>query len=237
MYFVRIMISKKIRPRKPKQKVENLPLTPETEEQITALCHSLLRNIDQQERAEKYAKVALVLKLVGAGAFIAASFAFPTLPMALKPFLNTNRQDTKEWKRFNLRYLKRTLARLEQEKLVEISREDGAEVITLTQNGKRRVLKYALDEIAIEKPKSWDGSWWLVSYDIPRHLDHLRAYFREYLRAWRFYPLHESMYLHAYPCTKEVMFLREYLGIGKYVRIFRVATIENDQIFRDFFDV
>lgn len=223
--------------RKPKQKIENLPLTPEIEREVATLCQSLLRNIDQQERAEKYAKVALVLKLVGAGAFIVASLAFPTLPMAIKPFLSTDRKDGEAWKRFNLRYLKRTLARLEREKLVKISEEDGAEVVTLTQSGKRRVLKFAIDEIAIEKPKSWDGTWWLVSYDIPRHLDHLRAYFREYLRAWRFYPLHESMYLHAYPCNKEVVFLREYLGIGQYVRIFRVAAIENDQIFRDFFDV
>lgn len=231
------MTSIRIHPRKTKQKIDNLPLTRETEGEIATLCQSLLRNINQQERAQKYAKVALVLKLVGAGAFIAASFAFPTLPMALKPFLNTNKGNNKAWKRFNLRYLKRTLARLEREKLVETSKEGDAEVVTLTESGKRRVLKFALDEIAIEKPKSWDETWWIVSYDIPRHLDHLRAYFREYLRAWRFYPLHESMYLHAYPCSKEVVFLREYLGIGKYVRMFRVASIENDHIFRDFFDV
>lgn len=232
------MTSLRIHPRKPKQKIDALPLTHKTEAEIATLCQSLLRKIDQQERTEKYAKVALVLKLVGAGAFIAASFAFPTLPMVLKPFLNPNHHDNDQsWKRFNLSYLKRTLARLEQAKLVEISKEGDAEVITLTQSGKRRVLKYALDEIAIEKPKYWDEAWCLVSYDIPRHLDHLRAYFREYLRVWRFYPLHESMFLHAYPCTKELVFLREYLGIGKYVRIFRVTAIENDQLFRDFFDI
>ena len=231
------MMEKRIHPRKPKQKIDHLPLTRETEEEIATLCQSLLRTTNRQERAEKYAKVALVLKLVGAGAFIAASFAFPTLPRALKPFLRTDKWNNEAWKRFNLRYLKRTLARLEREKLVEISKKDGADVVILTESGKRRVLKFALNEIAIEKPRSWDCTWWLVSYDIPRHLDHLRAYFREYLRAWRFYPLHESMYLHAYPCKREVVFLREYLGIGEYVRVFRVASIENDQIFRDFFDV
>ncbi len=232
------MTTLRMNPRKPKQKIDDLPLTRETEEEIATLCQSLLQKIDRQERSEKYAKVALVLKLVGAGAFIAASFAFPALPMVLKPFLNPNHHsDDPSWKRFNLGLLKRTLARLEQAKLVEISKEGDAEIITLTQNGKRRVLKFALDEITLEKPAHWDETWCLVSYDIPRHLDHLRAYFREYLRAWRFYPLHESMYLHAYPCTKELVFLREYLGIGKYVRIFRVAAIENDQIFRDFFDV
>lgn len=228
----------RIHPRKLKQNMDALPLTRETEKQIATLCQSLLRNRDRQERTEKYAKVALVLKLVGAGAFVAASFAFPALPIVLKPLLNTQYQDdNRAWKRFNLGYIKRTISRLEQGKLVEISKKNGFEVVTLTESGKRRVLKYAIDEITIEKPRSWDRTWWLVSYDIPRHLDHLRAYFREYLRAWRFYPLHESMYLHAYPCTKELVFLREYLGIEKYIRIFRVASIENDQIFRDFFDV
>jgi len=41
----------------------------------------------------------------------------------------------------------------------------------------------------------------------------------------------------AYPCIKEVAFLREYLGIGEMVRLFDVGKIENDQNFRDFFGV
>jgi DNA-binding transcriptional regulator PaaX len=77
----------------------------------------------------------------------------------------------------------------------------------------------------------------LVSYDIPGNLKALRKTFREYLCLWGFFPLHESVLLHAYPCEKQVEFLREYLGVGEYVRIFMVSKIENDRLFRDFFGI
>lgn len=226
----------RIKPRKTKERLEDLPLTPEVERQIATFSHSLLQRVAREELQRKYASASLVLKLIGAGAFIAASFVFPTLPMALKPFLkHENSKET--WKRFNLGYLKRTLARLEDEKLLEVTEENGLQTIILTEAGRRRILKYTLADITINKPSHWDGTWYLLSYDIPRASEHLRTIFREYLRAWRFYQLHESVYLHAYPCEKEVTFLREYLGIGKYVRVLKVSSFENDSVFREYFGV
>ena len=36
----------------------------------------------------------------------------------------------------------------------------------LTKFGKRRIIKYALDELSIEKPKQWDGRWRMIIYDV-----------------------------------------------------------------------
>jgi len=203
--------------------------------QIDNLSKILLKQINKEIFQEKYARVEPVLKLVAAGLLLAGTVVFPTLPQVLVPFF---RKDEREpWKRFNLPYLKRTLKRLEKQKLVEIGEENGFQVVKITENGKKRILRYALDELAVEKPKIWNGSWWLISYDLPQNLINQREIFRDYLRAWGFYPLHESVYLHAYPCFKQVEFLREYLGIGEYVRIIKVSKIENDQLFRDFFGV
>lgn len=206
------------------------------EAQIDYLTKTLAKQIDQEIFAKKYAPVREVLKLVGAGAFLAASIAAPNLPLALKPFLD-NQKESKVWKRFNIPYLKRTLERLEKQKLIEIKEEGEIQVVEITNQGRKRILKYALDELAIKKPKFWDGKWILISYDIPGNLKSLRNIFREYLRTWGFYPLHESVFLHAYPCEKEVDFLREYLGIGEFVRILKVTKIENDKLFRSFFDI
>lgn len=49
--------------------------------------------------------------------------------------------------------------------------------------------------------------------------------------------LHESLFLHAYPCQDEVEFLRTYLGVAQHVQIFQVLNIENDKPFREFFEV
>lgn len=195
----------------------------------------LLKQIDREIFNKKYARVADVLKIVGAGFLLAGSIVAPNLPRAILPFFHENEYEV--WKRFNILYLKRTLKRLEKQKLVEIDEEEGMQVVKITENGRRKVLRYALDELAIKKPKIWDGIWWLISYDLPLNFKFQREIFREYLKAWGFYPLHKSVFLHAYPCFKQIEFLREYLGVGEYVRVFKVSQIENDQSFRDFFGI
>lgn len=226
----------KLRKRKKKVQVEDLHLSKTMESHINYIAKTLSKQIDKEIFERKYAPVADVLKLVGAGAFLAASLAIPNLPLALKPFLK-NENEYEAWKRFNIPYLKRALERLEKQKLVTIKEERNIQIVEITEAGRRRILKYALDELEIKKPKFWDGRWRLISYDIPGELKNLRELFSGYLRAWGFYPLHESVFLHAYPCLKEVEFLREYLDIGKYVRIFLVSQIESDKPFRKFFGV
>ncbi len=205
---------------------------------IEEISKTLTKQIDKEVFDQKYAPVKTVLTLVGAGFFLGASLVMPHLPLALKPFLKHKRDEEYEaWKRFNIPYLKRTLERLEKQKLVVLDEKDAIQIVKITDSGKRKILKFAIDELTIEKPTIWDGKWRLVSYDIPGRLRRLRAILREYLTVWGFYPFHESVFLHAYPCEKQVEFLREYLGIGDYVRILKVSQIERDQQFRDYFGV
>lgn len=203
---------------------------------IEELAKVLSRQIDKEVFARKYAPAKEILKLVGAGAFLVGSFAVPTLPLALKPFF-TNENEYEVWKRFNIPYLKRTLTRLEKQKLVEITEADGKQVVKITRQGRQKILRMSLDTFSIPIPKNWDRKWRLVSFDIPVSYTLQRKIFVEYLSAWKFYPFNESVYLHAYPCLKEVDFLREYLGIGEYVRLLVVTDIENDDLFRDYFGV
>lgn len=226
---------KKIK-KKRKRKSPLFSSDPIRDDLIENVANSLARKINKEEFERKYASVKTVLTFVGVGVFLVASIAMPNLPLALKPFL-ANNDEREAWKRFNIPYLKRTLRRLEQQKLVEIGNENGIQFVKITEAGKRKILKYAIDELTVEKPKTWDGHWWLVSYDIPSDMKSVRHFFRENLVVWGFYPLHESVFLHAYSCEKQIEFLREYLGIGEYVRIFRVSAIENDSVFREFFGV
>lgn len=226
----------RLKRRKRKVRLENLATSKINEAIIADIAKNLGRQIDKKNFERKYASIKTILTLVGTGVFLTASLAIPNLPLALKPFLK-NQDEYDAWKRFNIPYLKRTLRRLEKQKLVEVSNEKDFQIVRITESGKRRILKYAIDELSIEKPKFWDGKWRLVSYDIPGNLKILRKIFRERLCVWGFFPLHESVLLHAYPCEKQVQFLREYLGVGEYVRIFTVTKIENDKIFRDFFGI
>ena len=88
-----------------------------------------------------------------------------------------------------------------------------------------------------EKPSFWDKKWWLVSYDLPEKMGNLRDGIRKYLLYLGFFPINKSVYLHAYPCNEQIEFLREYFGIGEYIRIFKVDRIENDKEFKEYFDL
>lgn len=203
---------------------------------VDELAKILSRQIDREIFERKSAPAREILKLVGAGAFLAASIAMPNLPRALKPFLK-NENEFEVWKRYNLPYLKRTLKRLEKQKVVEIDIDNGIQIVRITDSGRQRILRYALDELAINKPRVWDNKWKLVSFDLPEKFSRERKILVEYLKAWGFYPLHKSVYLHAYPCLREIEFLREYLSIGEYVRLFIISSIENDSAYKDFFGI
>lgn len=201
---------------------------------VSELSKTLVRQVASELREKKYAGTKDVLELVGAGAFLAASLVAPKFSTVFKSLIK-DRDASEPWRRFNIPYLKRTLHRLEKQKLVTISQENGVGVVEITDSGRHKILRFSLDTIEIKAPRSWDNTWRLVSYDIPDALRDLRKQIMEYLKAWGFYQLQESVYLHAYPCEKEVEFLREYLQAGKYIRIFVVKSIEYDQPFRDFF--
>jgi DNA-binding PadR family transcriptional regulator len=223
-----------IKKRNAQKFVEDLPI-PDIKK-IDYLAKTLVGQIHRDELEKQYAPVANILKMAGAGIFLTASFAIPNLPVAMKPFLtDASAQDV--WKRFNLPYLKRSLKRLEEQRLIEVRDENNIQIVRITDRGRRKILKYALDEIEIQKPKRWDNRWRLISYDLPESLAGIRNIFRTYLKKWGFYQLHESVFLHAYSCERKVDFLREYLGVGEYVRIFTVSHIENDSIFQDYFGI
>jgi hypothetical protein len=142
--------------RRKKVRVENLPVPKINESLILGISKSLAKQIDKKEFEKKYASVKTILMLVGAGVFLAASLVAPNLPLVLKPFLK-NQKGYEVWKRFNIPYLKRTLRRLERQKMVEIAEGKGIQIIKITESGKRRILRHAIDELLIEKPRSWDG--------------------------------------------------------------------------------
>lgn len=214
--------------------MEDIPVSQELAVNIKDLSNTLLKDVFINKVEEVWTNAESVLKLVGAGAFLAAAVVAPNITKVFNPLA----YDPKEkdiWKRFNIPYLKRKLKRLARQKLVTIKEVNGETQVEITESGQRRILKFALDKLEVKKPKSWSGRWYLVSYDVPNELSHLRAVIREYFKAWGFYPIQESVYLHAYPCEKVITFFREYLEIGECVRIFEVNKIENDADFKKYF--
>ncbi|MBI3559630.1 hypothetical protein HY087_00685 [Candidatus Gottesmanbacteria bacterium] len=208
-----------------------------TDEKIAELAGILNKQTQKEEIRNRYASVKRVLTLLGTGAVLSLSlFVAPTAIVLAKPFLDQKRnRDRNAWKQFSQRYLRSTINRLRKEKIVTIEERNGEQIVILTKLGKRRILKYSLETLEIEKPSHWDGRWRLVIYDVVKHKKYLRDVFRETLKNLGFYQLQESVWLFPYPCEKEVTFLREYYGIGNEVVYVVATTLEDDSPYCTYF--
>lgn len=196
------------RRRKQQDLSEDIKLPPD--ETIVATANSLLTKISTEPLQEtKYAPVRHILCLIGAGQAV----------------------DITTLSQYNPYYVKRTIKRLKRQELIE----QQGHIYLLTTRGKRWILKYTLEDLVISAPKGWDGKWRMVIYDVARHKAALRNIFRQTIRRLGFYNLQESVWIHPYPCEKEISFLRDYCGMGTDVIYVIAHKIENDNVYKTHF--
>jgi len=170
-----------------------------------------------------------VLRLLGIGAFLAFSVVMPGLPLAFAP---RKRSDYKKWKKFDPNRLKQTVNRLKERGLISVAEENGKVVVKITKEGKKQVLKYDLEEMEIKRPVRWDGKWRFVIFDIPNKKRLASNIFRKKLKELGFFHLQRSIFVHPFPCEKEIKFLRVIWEIEPYVRLATVDHFEGEELVR-----
>lgn len=212
------------------QSIKSIP----SDESLAKISALLTIQHDNRGIRTKYAAVKDVLALLGRGTVISAALLAPKSASLLLPLVKES-PDWNEWKRFNISYLQRTLRRLDRQKDVETAEESGRQIIRLTKNGKRKVLKYSLNSLFVEKPKQWDGKWRLVVYDVPIYNKKVGDILRQTLRSLGFYAIQDSVYIFPYSCFDHIEFLREYYGLGDHVQYILVEKIERDSAFKSYF--
>lgn len=184
-------------------------------------------------------RVKDILQLLAAGSVLAAFIAFPTLPFVFSGLHKRRWEelDNGDWDKFNLWKLRSELKRLRKQKDVKIEIEAGLPVVRLTEKGKRKVLKYNLEDITLETKGRWDKKWRLIVYDVPEKSSFERNEFRRLLKRLNLYQLQKSVYLTPFPCEDEIQYVREFFNIGKEVQILTVTGLENEQVYRKYFGV
>jgi len=176
--------------------------------------------------SEGYGKGELakeILLMIAAGLAIPAAFLMPNIPIALKPLL---------WaltKRCGLRksgHFVRSITYLKGRRLVSIAEKNGQQILTLSEDGKRRLLQYDLENIVIKKPRKWDGYWRLVLFDIPEKQKIGREALRGKLKQLGFYQLQKSCFIHPFDCKSEIDFISEIFEVSPYVNFILAKEIE-----------
>ncbi len=137
------------------------------------------------------------------------------------------RQAVRAWKRIDERNVREAIRRLYRAKLVACTEnDDGTVSLVLADGGKRRLLRYKLDALVIQKPSRWDGQWRMVAFDIPERHKRARTALSAKLKELGFYPLQKSVFVHPYDCKDEIDFVIELFGVRPFVRYIVVREID-----------
>lgn len=146
-----------------------------------------------------------------------------------KRYFRVLRAIGKEWEKIDQKYLRRSIAKLYQSKLIrEKFNADGTVTIILSTEGKKKALTYDLDNLNITIPKRWDSKWRIVMFDVPEWNKKTREALREHLRDMEFYEFQKSVFVHPYDCRNEIEYLIEFYNIRKFVRFIVAESLDNE---------
>lgn len=175
-----------------------------------------------------------VLNLLKAGVMMATVFLFPGASKGIKNLFFT-KKEYEPWQKYNKPRLKQAIKNLIKRKLLSIEDKNGEQIVTLTENGRQKILKYRLSKITIKKPEKWDRKWHVVIFDVGEEKHSLRDTLRRKMKTLGFFSLQKSVFVYPYPCEKEIAFLRQMYKIGNEVSVFTAINLEEDEFLCRYF--
>lgn len=126
----------------------------------------------------------------------------------------------------------RMLRELKKRKVIEFKEsKDGIIKITLSHEGQKRILKYKLEDMVVDKSAEWDRLWRIVIYDIPKSKKKASDAFRIKLRTLGFHQLQKSVWVLPYECIDEIEFLCQVFEINmdQHVYYFKTRDIPQEK--------
>lgn len=164
-----------------------------------------------------------IIKLIGLGTLVVASFILPGMPIAFKTVSDIRGN----------KGLQKFLENLEKKNVIYL----GDEKIRLTQRGKNLLRQIKIADIEIKKPNEWDGIWWLVSYDITKKFNRQRDYFRSHLKKLGFYQIQASLWVFPYKCKEEIAVIAQNMEISPFVIVMATDNLPNQKEMEDYFNL
>lgn len=119
--------------------------------------------------------------------------------------------------------------KLRKQKLIAIKKIYQEHKIILTENGQKIFLRFNYDKLNVKTPKIWDRNFRMVIFDIPEKKRSARDSLRNKLKELGFVKFNDSVWVFPYPCQKEIDFIANYWGIGRYVQFALVKDLTNKE--------
>ena len=181
-----------------------------------------MKKFDKGEIAE------IILSTLLAVGVIAVAVTMPNVVQLFKYFDPKNSTD-------RLR-IKRSVYRLEQAGFVK--RKDGkGGLFMLTQKGKEKAMRYAIEQMRIASQKAWDKKWRLIMFDVPEEKKQARRAINLALKKLGCVQYQKSVFITPFPCSKEIDFVGECFGVRDHIRIIVASEIEQSEPFKKIFKI
>lgn len=138
------------------------------------------------------------------------------------------REIGKEWRKIERDSLSRAVHSLHASKLVTTKEaHDGTLTLVLSKEGERLARTYDIDNMCIKVPPQWDNRWRIVMFDVPEKFKKVRDVLRMHFKNMGFYEFQKSVFVHPYPCAKEIEYITEFYHSKKYIRFIVATDIDN----------
>lgn len=142
-------------------------------------------------------------------------------------YFNILKSTNKEWQKINQRSLRDAIQRLYQSKMIKcVDNNNGTVALTLTADGKERILNYNLDTLEIKKQDKWDGLWRIVIFDIPESKKRARDALSLKLKNMGTLAIQKSVFVCPYECKDEIDFVVEFFSLKPFVRFIVAKDID-----------
>lgn len=131
------------------------------------------------------------------------------------------------------RYQVRTVfSRMIRGGYIIIEKQNGISRARLTSKGERFMRLLQVQMVISKKPKSWDGKWRLLIFDITEQKKRTRDKLRLALTTIGFLHLQNSVWVYPYDCEDLITLLKIDFKIGKEVLYIIADKVENDSMLR-----
>lgn len=153
-------------------------------------------------------------------------------PNALTLFKSAGRKT--EWDPYYPSSIERHTMKLWRKGFVDVHETETGFTVVITEKGKQELLRYDIEAMSVPRQDPWDEKWRMVFFDIPTGHE-ARNIFREKLISMGFFQMQKSVYIHPFPCAKQIKFLREVYFMPDSVKLAVIEHLENDEDLRRFF--
>ncbi|MFZ2303716.1 MAG: hypothetical protein WAV98_02930 [Minisyncoccia bacterium] len=146
------------------------------------------------------------------------------------------REVTREWSNIDRNSLSRAIHSLYESKLVSTKdNRDGTLTLVLSKEGKQLALTYNINNMEIKATTQWDGRWRIVMFDVPEPLKKVRDTLRMHFKNMGFYEFQKSVFVHPYPCAREIEYIVEFYKARKFIRFIVAIDIDNGLELKKYF--